>query len=80
MTHHHSQLLTEIEAFLSRTGMGASYFGKTAVGNSELVPRLRSGGRIWPETEMKVRAFMLTRNHAPKRGDAPTAVQVGGGE
>lgn len=53
-----SPLLVEIDAFLSETGMGASYFGKAAVGNSELVPRLRQGKRCWPETAQKVRAFI----------------------
>lgn len=51
-------LLSEVNDFLSKTGMGVSYFGKVASGNSELVHRLRSGGRVWPETDEKVRAFM----------------------
>lgn len=51
-------LLTEIRAFLTETGMGPSYFGKASCGNSELVSRLKSGGRVWPDTEAKVRAFM----------------------
>lgn len=51
-------ILTEIDAFLSDTGMGASYFGKKAVGNSEIVARLRAGGRIWPETRAKLRSFI----------------------
>jgi len=55
-----SPLLAEIDAFLSETGMGASYFGKSAVGNSELVQRLRQGKRCWPETAQKVRAFIRT--------------------
>lgn len=54
-------LLDDIREFLRRTGMGASYFGKVAVGNSELVKRLESGKRVWPETEVKARAFMMTR-------------------
>lgn len=54
----HSTLLEEIEDFLSRTGMGESYFGKVAVRNSELVSRLRNGGRVWPETADAVRQFM----------------------
>lgn len=58
MTIQHPTLLSEIEAFLSQTGMGASYFGKMSAGNSELVARLKAGGRIWPETEVKVRAFI----------------------
>lgn len=50
--------LQEIEAFLAETGMGESYFGKRAAGNSELVSRLRGNGRVWPETEAKVRSFI----------------------
>jgi hypothetical protein len=51
-------LLTEIDAFLAETGMGVSYFGKVASGNSEIVQRLRSGRRVWPETADKVRLFI----------------------
>lgn len=64
-------LLQEIEAFLADQAMGASYFGKIAVGNSELVPRLRRGGRIWPETEAKARSFML--NAVRNRGYVPAS-------
>lgn len=56
-----TSILSEIETFLRETGMGVSYFGKSAVGNSELVSRLRSGGRIWPETEQRVREFIAAR-------------------
>ena len=52
------KLLSEIEAFIARTGIGEKYFGKRATGNSELVPRLRAGGRVWPETAAKVRSFI----------------------
>lgn len=58
MNAHTPSLLAEIEAFLSDTGMGVSYFGKRAAGNSEVVARLRNGGRIWPETEQRIRAFI----------------------
>lgn len=51
-------ILNEIDAFLRESGMGASYFGKVATGNSELVARLRAGGRVWPETDEKVREFI----------------------
>lgn len=62
MTNKPSQkLLTEIEEFLTETGMGPSYFGKAAMNNSELVSRLRKGGRVWPETEQKVRAFIRSQ-------------------
>ena len=59
-------LLADIEAFLKNTGMSASYFGKVAVNNSELVARLRDGSRVWPETEAKARAFMLLRKQELK--------------
>jgi hypothetical protein len=61
-----NHLLDEIEAFLSETGMGPSYFGKQAVRNSEIVARLRAGGRVWPETEAQLRAFMLAARRASK--------------
>lgn len=58
---HQPDLLSDIEAFLSETGMGSSYFGKAAVGNSELVKRLREKGRVWPETEQAARDFIADR-------------------
>lgn len=51
-------LLSEIEVFLSETGMGETYFGKVVSGNSELVKRLRAGKRMWPETIEKAREYM----------------------
>ena len=58
---NHPILLSEIEQFLTVTKLSDSYLGKRSVNNSELVQRLRRGGRIWPETEMKVRVFMTNR-------------------
>lgn len=58
---HHKDLVKEIDAFLAETGMGVSYFGKAAVGNSEVVHRLRSGREILPSTEAKIRAFLAQR-------------------
>jgi hypothetical protein len=56
-----NELLDEIRSFLAQTGMGPSYFGKASCGNSELVERLESGRRVWPETADKVRVFMAER-------------------
>lgn len=56
-----NELLTDIRSFLEQSGMGPSYFGKVACGNSELVERLESGRRVWPETEEKVRTFIAER-------------------
>jgi hypothetical protein len=62
-------LLHEIDAFLAEKGRGAYRFGLIAAGNGRLVERLREGRRIWPETEMKVRAYILSqRALASKRG------------
>lgn len=61
-----NDLLTEIEAFLAKTGMGAAYFGKVAVGNSELVKRLRDGGDVLSGTAARVRAFIKARREAVK--------------
>lgn len=64
MSQERTDILSDIEEFLSETNMGASYFGKASMGSSELVKRLRRGGRMWPENEAKVRAFMeLRRSH-----------------
>jgi hypothetical protein len=63
-----ASLLREIEEFLAVKPMGEAYFGKCAARNSELVRRLREGRRVWPETEMAVRAYILSqRAAAPKR-------------
>ena len=57
-----NKLLSDIEAFLAASGMGESYFGKAAAGNSELVARLRDNRRVWPETEARVRRFIKARS------------------
>lgn len=59
-----SDLLSEITAFIAETGMGVKYFGKKAVGNSEIVSRLEKGGRVWPETAAQLRKFMRAESKA----------------
>ncbi|MBN9078548.1 MAG: hypothetical protein J0H84_20260 [Rhizobiales bacterium] len=54
-------LISDIREFLSETGMGPSYFGKAACGNSEVVGRLESGRTITLETAERIRAFMAER-------------------
>lgn len=54
-------LLHEIETFLRSQGIGEHRFGILAARNGRLVERLRNGGRIWPDTEERVRAFMAAR-------------------
>lgn len=56
-------LLTEIEAFMSRTGMAPSTFGRFAVNDWKFVRDLRVGNRrVWPETANKVRAFIAAQS------------------
>lgn len=61
------QLLSEIEAFLAEFGIGEHRFGILAANNGRLVERLRGGGRVWPETEDKIRQFMRERREYAKR-------------
>lgn len=59
-----NNLLSDIEHFLAETGMTEATFCR-ATGNGRLFERLRTvgkrgkAGRLWPETEMQIRAFML---------------------
>lgn len=59
-------LLIDIDAFCRETGLTEYRFGWLAVKNGRLVERLRGGGRVWPETDAKVRAFM--RQYKPATG------------
>jgi hypothetical protein len=49
---------SEIEGFLTETGMNPYRFGILAAKNGRLVERVRTGGRFLSDTEAKVRAFM----------------------
>lgn len=53
-------LLAEIEAFLKkwRGKIGEGTFGTKAVNDGKFIDRIRSGGRVWPETAQKARDFM----------------------
>ena len=62
--------LSEIDAFLAETGLSEYRFGFLAAQNGRLVDRLRANKRIWPETEVKVRAFMLARRAKSDRASA----------
>lgn len=59
-------LLKEIESCMSNAGIGPHRFGLLSVGNGRLVERLRAGGRVWPETEKKIKAFIKERAPAEK--------------
>lgn len=53
-----NNLLTDIELFCARHSMGESIFSLNAMNDKSFVSSLRKGRRLWPETELKVRAFM----------------------
>lgn len=57
------QLLDDIEAFLLRHSMAPTALG-AALGDRHLVRQIRGGRRLWPETEAKVRKFMLEYSSA----------------
>lgn len=59
-----TNLLSEIDDFLSEAGMGDHRFGLLAASNGRLVERLRAGRRVWPDTEIKVRAFIRAERKA----------------
>ena len=63
-TIQHPELLADIEAFLTGTAIGVTYFGKVAAGDSSLVLRLRNGGAVSPRVERRVREFMAARQQS----------------
>ncbi len=65
MTDARKQLLDDIEEFLKRHGMFASYFGRDAINDTALVSRLRAGGTVHLETADRIRAFM--RDYRPAK-------------
>lgn len=51
-------LLSEVRETMVLLGVEAHRFGILAANNGRLVDRLEKGGRLWPETEQKVRDFI----------------------
>ncbi len=54
----HFDVLSEIDTFLTQHRMADSTFGRLAVNDGKFLRRIRAGGRMWPETVARVRAFM----------------------
>ena len=57
-------LLDEIREFIKSSGMGPSYFGTLACGNSNLLRNLESGKTVTLRTAERVRTFMNSRKEA----------------
>lgn len=53
-----TQLLAEIDAFVTKVRVSESAIGLIALNDQQFVRRLRGGRRCWPETARKVRDFM----------------------
>lgn len=53
-------LLSDVESFLRAHSMKPTTFGVLALKDRHFVRQLRKGRRCWPETEAKVRQFMVT--------------------
>jgi hypothetical protein len=51
-------LLSDIEAFLAKSGMAPSEFGKAAIHDPNLVRNLRDGRELRFNTVKRVRSFM----------------------
>ncbi|HEV7323551.1 MAG TPA: hypothetical protein VGN91_00645 [Bosea sp. (in: a-proteobacteria)] len=50
--------LEEVDAFLRLAGMAETTFGRKAVNDGKLVPRLRDGGSITLDKAAQIRRFM----------------------
>lgn len=51
-------ILTELEAFRRETGLSEHRIGIIIANNGRLFERMRSNGRVWPETEALIRASL----------------------
>jgi hypothetical protein len=60
------QILSEIEAFLTREGMAPTAFGLAAMRDKGFVNRLRAGGNITVTTADRLRNFMASHHSARK--------------
>lgn len=52
------KLLSEVEAFLVKTGMKHTVFGRLACGNHKVVGKLRLGGGVMQDTANEIRSFI----------------------
>lgn len=68
-----TNLLKDIEDFQAEFGIGDYRFGWLAVKNGRFMERVRKGGRVWPDIEKRVRAFMVAeakrRRAASEQGE-----------
>lgn len=53
-----NDLLKKIEAFKADTNLSDHRVGMLLANNGRLLPRLRAGGRVWPETVSEIEASL----------------------
>ncbi|MBC6444604.1 MAG: hypothetical protein GDA50_04120 [Alphaproteobacteria bacterium GM202ARS2] len=71
-----NKLLADIEAFLRKTGMTPTAFGKQAVGDRDLVFTLREGRSLTLDLADRVIDFMAEYQGQP-RPDVPLVASLG---
>lgn len=67
------ELLEQIEAYLMRSGVSPSTFGRLAAGDPRLVADLRTGRRLRPGTDERLRNYL---HEAASRTPSSVANQV----
>jgi len=67
-----STLLQELDAFVLETGLSEHRVGIILAKNGRLIPRLREGGRIWPDTEQQVREALAKERADRAASTAPS--------
>lgn len=72
MTH---PILHDIDAFLRRTNLSETYFGRQAANDWKLISQLRKGRRLWPQTEQRIRDFMASYRPRAERGAAMSGAE-----
>ena len=65
----HEAFLSDIEAFLASSGMGAARFGKEAIGDPNFVRNLREGRSPSLKTAERVMGFISSSSAPPPGGD-----------
>jgi hypothetical protein len=61
------KILSEVERYLSSTGMSATAFGKSIFQDGNVVKRMRLGKPVTTTTSSRMRKFMV--DNPPKRDD-----------
>ena len=60
-------ILSEIDAFLRIHKLSESAFGRLSVNDWKLIRQIKAGRRLWPDTEARIRTFMVTYQPRPRR-------------